>query len=233
MRGRRGLGAKIGGALAALLLLAWLGSLAGVLIWSRRDQTADWRTPGDDVAGDEVPAAHSLADSSRLANSPAHADAIVVLGAAQYVGRPSPVLQARLDHAIALYDKGLAPKLVLTGGTGVGDTTSEAAVGRKYVLRHGVPDSAIVLENRGRTTSESLRAVARFMEAEPGQAVILVSDPFHMLRLSILARRFGMTPYTSPTRTSPIDSSTGERWKYVLGESVKVPLAFLLERKQP
>ena len=160
------------------------------------------------------------------------ANAIVVLGAAQYVGRPSPVLRARLDHGIALYERGLAPRLVLTGGTGQGDTLSEAAVGRRYVMRHGVPDSAILLENHGRTTSESLRAVAELLLARGDTAVILVSDPFHMLRLSILAKRMGLVPYTSPTRTSPISTSAGERWKYVLSESVKVPLAFILERKQ-
>ena len=160
------------------------------------------------------------------------ADAIVVLGAAQYVGRPSPVLRARLDHAVELWKRGLAPRVVLTGGTGAGDTTSEAAVGRRYALRRGVPDSAIVLENRGRTTSESMRAVAGYMETRPAPRVILVSDPFHMLRLSILARRFGLTPYTSPTRTSPISRSVGEQGKYVLSESVKVPTAFLFEWRE-
>ena len=159
------------------------------------------------------------------------ADAIVVLGAAQYVGRPSPVLRARLDHAVELWKRGLAPRVVLTGGTGAGDTTSEAAVGRRYALRRGVPDSAIVLENRGRTTSESMRAVAGYMETRPSARVILVSDPFHMLRLSVLARRFGLIPYTSPTRTSPISANPGEEWKYVLSESLKVPAALILESK--
>ena len=160
------------------------------------------------------------------------ADAIIVLGAAQYVGRPSPVLRARLDHAISLWRRGLAPRLILTGGTGEGDTVSEAAVGRRYAMRRGVPDSAILLENHGRTTSESLQAVAGLLRARGDTAVILVSDPFHMLRLSILARRLGLVPYTSPTRTSPISLNRAERWKYVLSESVKVPLAFIFERKQ-
>jgi uncharacterized SAM-binding protein YcdF (DUF218 family) len=158
------------------------------------------------------------------------ADAIVVLGAAQYVGRPSPVLQARLDHAVALWRRGLAPRLVLTGGTGVGDTTSEAAVSRRYVMRRGVPDSAIVLENRGRTTSESMRAVADMLGATRGR-VVLVSDPFHSLRLGIIGRRLGLEPYTSPTRTSPISRNRAEFWKYLLSESVKAPLAFLFERR--
>jgi uncharacterized SAM-binding protein YcdF (DUF218 family) len=159
------------------------------------------------------------------------ADAIVVLGAAQYVGRPSPVLRARVDHAVSLWKRGLAPTLILTGGTGVGDTTSEAAVARKYAMSKGVPDHAIVIERHGRTTSESMQAVARIMDDREKNAVILVSDPFHMLRLSILARRYGLVPYTSPTRTSPITSNREERWKYLVSESVKVPLAYIFERR--
>jgi uncharacterized SAM-binding protein YcdF (DUF218 family) len=159
------------------------------------------------------------------------ASAIVVLGAAQYVGRPSPVLRARIDHAIDLWHRGLAPKIIFTGGFGDRDTTSEAAVGQRYALEHGVPPRDILIENSGRSTAESLQMVARLMDAEPSRTVILVSDPFHMLRLSILARRFGMTPYTSPTRTSPISSSRREVWKYELAESIKVPISFLLERR--
>lgn len=160
------------------------------------------------------------------------ADAIVVLGAAQYVGRPSPVLRARVDHAVSLWKRGLAPTLILTGGTGVGDTTSEAAVARKYAMSKGVPDHAIVIERHGRTTSQSMQAVARIMEDREKNTVILVSDPFHMLRLSILARRFGLVPYTSPTRTSPITSNREERWKYMVSESLKVPLAYIFERRE-
>lgn len=158
------------------------------------------------------------------------AAAIVVLGAAQYVGRPSPVLRARLDHAIELWQAGLAPQLIVTGGKGEGDTTSEAAVSRRYALRRGVPDSAIVLENTGRTTRESLRGVAAIMSGQPRRDVILVSDPFHMLRLAILARRFGLEPLTSPTRTSPISQNRDRAWRYVVNESLKVPVVYLFER---
>ena len=159
------------------------------------------------------------------------AAAIVVLGAAQYVGRPSPVLRARLDHAIALWRRGLSPRIIFTGGFGDGDTTSEAAVGQRYAIQHGVPARAILIENNGRTTSESIKQVAALMEREPTREIILVSDPFHMLRLSILARRYGLTPYSSPTQTSPISSSRRESVKYVLSESVKVPVTFFLERR--
>jgi len=159
------------------------------------------------------------------------AQAIVVLGAAQYAGRPSPVLRARLDHALDLWHRHLASLLILTGGTGSGDNTSEAAVGRNYAKKHGVPDTAILVENEGRTTSESMRAVAGMLEVRGLQTALLVSDPFHMLRLRILARRFGFTPYTSPTRTSPISPNREERWKYMFSESLKAPMAFLFERK--
>jgi uncharacterized SAM-binding protein YcdF (DUF218 family) len=174
-----------------------------------------------------------LVERAGRRNQAQKADAIVVLGAAQYVGRPSPVLRARVDHAVSLWKRGLAPALILTGGIGVGDTTSEAAVARKYAMSKGVPDHAIVLEINGRTTSESIRAVARIMADREQKSVILVSDPFHMLRLSILARRHGLEPYTSPTPTSPITSNREERWKYVVSESVKVPLAYIFERRSP
>src|SRR5437868_14498857 len=115
------------------------------------------------------------------------ADAIVVLGAAQYDGRPSPVLRARLDHAVALWEQHLAPHLILTGGMGDGDTTSEAAVGRRYAVKHGVPDSAILMETRGRTTTESIQRVAAVMDTLHRREGILVSDPSHPLRVWILA----------------------------------------------
>jgi uncharacterized SAM-binding protein YcdF (DUF218 family) len=158
------------------------------------------------------------------------AGAIVVLGAAQYVGRPSPVLRARLDHAIDLFRRGLAPILIVTGGTGTGDTTSEAAVSQRYAVQRGVPLQQILLESEGRTTSESMEGVAALMGSQGRRDVLLVSDPFHMLRLTILARRHGLQPYASPTPTSPIAASPTERWKYALSESVKAPLAFILER---
>jgi uncharacterized SAM-binding protein YcdF (DUF218 family) len=160
------------------------------------------------------------------------AAAIVVLGAAQYVGHPSPVLRARLDHAIDLWRRGLAPRIIFTGGVGNRDTTSEAAVSQRYAVAHGIPSSAILIENSGRTTAESLRRVSVLMDAAPSREVILVSDPFHSLRVSILARRFDLIPFTSPTRSSPISQNRRQFWKYTFAESMKVPIAFLLERGQ-
>lgn len=176
-----------------------------------------------------ISAAAVMVWSSRDEAQPANA--IVVLGAAQYAGKPSPVLRARLDHALDLWHKHLGQLLILTGGTGDRDTTSEAAVGRTYAIKHGVPDTVILMETEGRTTSESMRAVAGMLEARGLQSALLVSDPFHMLRLRILARRFGFTPYTSPTRTSPIEPNREQRWKYIFSESIKAPLAFFFERK--
>lgn len=160
------------------------------------------------------------------------AESIVVLGAAQYAGRPSPVLKARLDHGIDLWTRGMGKLLVLTGGRGDGDTMSEAEVGRAYARKRGVPDTVILLENEGRTSRESMLGVAELLQKRGIRTAILVSDPFHMLRLSIIGRRFGLTPYTSPTRTSPISPNREKRWRYMLGESVKAPLAFLFERNR-
>jgi uncharacterized SAM-binding protein YcdF (DUF218 family) len=157
------------------------------------------------------------------------ADAIVVLGAAQYAGHPSPVLKARLDHALDLWRRNPAGILIFTGGSGPGDTTSEAEVGRSYARKRGVPDSAIVVENTGRTTSESMGSVAEILRERRAATAVLVSDPFHMLRLWVIAKKLGIKAYTSPTRTSPISPNREERWKYILSESIKAPMAFVLE----
>lgn len=159
------------------------------------------------------------------------ADAIVVLGAAQYDGRPSPVLRARLDHAIDLYDRGLAEHLILTGGVGVGDTVSEAEVGRRYALKEGVHPTRILTERGGGlSTGESMQAVVQLMDANQLGSAILVSDPFHMLRLRLMAARLGVQAYSSPTRSSPIGIGTAEEWRHVLRESLIIPSLLLGER---
>jgi uncharacterized SAM-binding protein YcdF (DUF218 family) len=157
------------------------------------------------------------------------ADAVVVLGAAQYDGRPSPVLRARLDHAVDLYRRGIARTLVMTGGVGPGDTVSEAVVGERYAARQGVPAAAILTERTGMTTLESMAAVKRMMEQRGMRTAVLVSDPFHMLRLKLLAARVGLKGYTSPTRTSPISRNPDEERRFLLRESVSLPFA-LVER---
>jgi uncharacterized SAM-binding protein YcdF (DUF218 family) len=153
------------------------------------------------------------------------ADAIVVLGAAQYQGRPSPVLRARLDHALDLYRSGVGRVLVFTGGLGAGDTISEGEVARRYAERHGVPDDRILVEGTGVSSGESLRGVAGLLRRHGLHTVVLVSDPFHMLRLRILAAALGMRAYSSPTRSSPIRVGSPEEWRHVVRESLILPIA--------
>ncbi|MBK9712348.1 MAG: YdcF family protein [Kouleothrix sp.] len=145
--------------------------------------------------------------------------AAVVLGAAQWNGDPSPVLRARLDHALDLYQGGRVRQIILTGGVGPGDATSEADAGRAYLLDRGVAPEALLLEQTGTTTLESLRNTAEIARANRIGAVILVSDPFHMLRALKMARDLGLIAYGSPTRTSPISGNTLEEIRYVVRES--------------
>lgn len=200
---------------ATVLVVAagWLVSIACVVGFAAYDGVRGSLLPGG-IARDRHPLA----------------DAIVVLGAAQYAGKPSPVLKARIDHALTLWRQGAAGTLVFTGGTGMGDTTSEAVVSSVYARRHGVPDSAIALESAGRTTSESMHSVSSLLRARGARSVILVSDPFHMFRLWILARRVGLRARTSPTRSSPIAANLDSNLGYIFSESIKAPIAFFIER---
>jgi uncharacterized SAM-binding protein YcdF (DUF218 family) len=154
-------------------------------------------------------------------------DAIIVLGAAQYNGRPSPVLRARLDHALGLYRDGLAPVVVVTGGVGPGDTTSEALVGRRYLVTHGIPAESIIVQPQGRTTMASMTAVAQGLRGRGSHRVLLVSDPFHMFRLRLEARRTALEAYTSPTESSPISENPALELRYLFAEGFKVPIAWV------
>jgi uncharacterized SAM-binding protein YcdF (DUF218 family) len=151
------------------------------------------------------------------------ADAILVLGAAQYNGRPSPVLRARLDHALDLWRRGLAGHLIFTGGVGQGDTLSEGEVARRYALESGVPDSIILVEREGVTSSASVEAAAALMRGRGLHSALLVSDSYHMLRLELLARRAGIQPFRAPTPGSPIDRDRATHRRYVLRESLLLP----------
>ena len=146
------------------------------------------------------------------------ADAIVVLGAAQYDGVPSPIFEARLSHAVDLHRAGLAPVLVVTGGKLPGDRTTEAATARQYALAHGVPDGAILVEDQGRTTLESLRSVAGMLEDRGLASAVFVSDRTHMLRVLKIARAEGIVAYGSPTTTSPSESSPVDRLRATIHE---------------
>ncbi len=149
-------------------------------------------------------------------------DAIIVMGAAQYNGRPSAVLAARLDHAVDLYRGGYAPVVVVTGGSEPGDTSTEAGAGARYLHEHDVPDAAILRETTGRSSWESLTASARFLKARGTERVILVSDPFHSKRIQAIAGDVGLDAVTSPTTTSPIKGWA--EWKRFGSETIRVSI---------
>ena len=152
------------------------------------------------------------------------AQAIVVLGAAQFNGRPSAVLRARLDHAADLYRKGFADVVVVTGGKQPNDpsTVTEASVSADYLATKGVPDAVVRRENQGRNSWESLAAAARILKNEGRRSVILVSDPFHSARIAAMADELGLDPLVSPTRTSPI--SGFDSIQHMVKESAEVSL---------
>jgi uncharacterized SAM-binding protein YcdF (DUF218 family) len=127
------------------------------------------------------------------------ADAIVVLGAAQWNGQPSPVLQERLDHALELYEEGLAPLIVLTGGKQDADTFTEATTGYNYLRQHGVPDEALLKEVDGTSTWDSLRATRRFLQERGADNVVLVTDDYHAYRVEAIAEEVGFDASVSPT----------------------------------
>lgn len=129
------------------------------------------------------------------------ADAIIVLGAAQYDGSPSPVLQDRLDHALELYNAGLAPMIVVTGGRQEGDRFTEATTGYNYLRAHGVPDEALLKEVGGTNTYESLAASARILRERDLTEVVLVTDGYHAFRVGAIAEDLGLDASVSPTET--------------------------------
>ncbi len=161
------------------------------------------------------------------------ADAIVVLGAAQYDGRPSPVFQARLDHAITLWHEGRAPLLITTGGGREGDRTTEAATARDYAISQGVPAEAILMEDRGRSTLESIEAVAVILDEQGAGPAIFVSDPTHMLRVIRMARDLGIEAYGSPAANSPTDATLGRRIDAIVHELGALAWYGLLGRPLP
>jgi uncharacterized SAM-binding protein YcdF (DUF218 family) len=132
------------------------------------------------------------------------AQAIVVFGAAQYNGRPSAVLRARLDHAVDLYQHRVAPVIVVTGGRQPGDQFTEATASADYLHTKGVPDNDILREVSGHSSWQSLASTSAFLKARNIHDVVLVSDPFHSLRIGGMAAELGLDASTSPTRTSPI-----------------------------
>jgi len=150
------------------------------------------------------------------------ADAIVVLGAAAYDDDPSPVFERRIQQGLALYQRGLAPQLVFTGGFGGRRARfSESQVARAYALAHGVPSSAILIESRSRTTRGNLQGAACLLRMSHGRRILLVSDPLHMARALWLARDLGLQAYPAPTPASLI-SSTWAKTKFLAREVMEL-----------
>jgi uncharacterized SAM-binding protein YcdF (DUF218 family) len=186
-------------ALLALLAIVLLGAYATFRVWAQGER--DDRRP---------------------------ADAIVVLGAAQYDGRPSPLFAARLDHAVELYRAGIAPRLILTGGKATGDRTTEAASAAAYAISHGVPHEAILLDEHSRTTLESIRAVGELLRGNDLENAVFVSDRPHMLRVLRMAADDGIQAWGSPTATSPIERDPARQVDATLHELGALAQYFLM-----
>jgi len=146
------------------------------------------------------------------------ADAVVVLGAAQFNGVASEVFAARLDHAVELVKAGVAPYLIVTGGKQPGDRTTEAATARAYARARGIPAARILMEDTGRSTLESLQQVAVVMRDHHLHTAVFVSDRTHMLRVLRMATDLGIEGWGSPTATSPTDLDPPRRSRAILHE---------------
>lgn len=158
--------------------------------------------------------------STSHADEAREAGAIVVLGAAQYNGMASPVLKARTAHAAELYHRGLAPVVVVTGGRRAGDRWTEASVAAGELLRLGVPESALRLEASGVSSWQSLAATARFLKGEGIETVLMVSSPYHSLRIKHIAGEVGLEGHVSPTRGE--SAGSGDRTGHLVRETFAV-----------
>jgi uncharacterized SAM-binding protein YcdF (DUF218 family) len=141
------------------------------------------------------------------------AEIIIVLGAAEYYGRPSPVLKARLDHALTLWQKKFAPHIMTTGGAGGDPFFTEGGVGRAYLISRGVPSEAIVVETEGESTAHSMAAAGEIMHRMGLRSCIVVSDGYHIYRVKKMLQFRGLDVYGSPRPWNP-RGSVGERWLY-------------------
>jgi uncharacterized SAM-binding protein YcdF (DUF218 family) len=176
------------------LLLAVLALAVATLIWSHWVYVQIQSYAGQDQA--------------------APADAIAVFGAAEYDGRPSPVYRARLDHALTLYSRGIAPLLITLGGDG-GDQYSEGAVGREYLMSMGIPESAIIAETESRSTEESARRIAVIARANGFRRLVIVSDGTHLFRIHEICAADGLDVLTSPRPRVPVEGNTDETERIV------------------
>ena len=154
----------------------------------------------------------------------AAADVICVFGAAEYRGgKPSPVLRARLDHALALYEHGIAPVVITLGGSAPGDTYSEGQVGQAYLMANGVPEKAIIAETKSRSTDEQALRIVAIARTKGYHRVVIVSDPAHLFRIREICANEGLQVLTSPRQqVASVGSST--EWKQVWHEVVAYTL---------
>lgn len=150
-------------------------------------------------------------------------DAIVVMGAAQYDGRPTPQFKARLDHALELWMDGVAPIIVTTGGNQPGDRFTEGGSGAKYLNERGVDSSSLVIEEAGSTTRQSLVGVAGLLFERGAEHVVIVTEPFHALRSQLIAQDLGLHVSLSSTQTSPL--GTREAFRHHLEEGLGITIA--------
>lgn len=170
-----------------LLVLLWLAGVAAWIVWVGQRDQA------------------------------APADAIIVLGAAAYDARPSPVFEERIRHGLDLYRRGYAPVLIFTGGYGNGARFAESQVARRYALRHEVPESAILIESVSRTTRQNLQQARTLMQERDLKRVIVVSDPLHMSRALRLSRELGIDALGSPTPSTRF-RTVQTQWRFLLQE---------------
>ena len=153
-------------------------------------------------------------------------DAIVVMGVAQYDGRPSPQLQARLDHVLMLWKEGVAKLVVTTGGNQPGDRFTEARASADYLLAGGIPESAISMEDIGATTLQSLQGVAEILHSRGLSSIEIVTDPYHALRSRLIAQDLGLTAYVSPTEHSAVTGGAEKR--RMINEGLGLALAHVI-----
>jgi uncharacterized SAM-binding protein YcdF (DUF218 family) len=163
--------------------------------------------------------------NARLDARPA-SDAIVVLGSAQYNGVPSSIFQARLEHAKALFDDGVAPVIVTVGGKAAGDQFTEAEAGEEYLAEAGVPSDALLAVPEGADTLESMRAVSAAFDENGWRSAVLVTDPWHVMRAQRMAQDAGIDAQSSPTRQGPAVQTRTTQFRYILRETA----AYLLYR---
>ena len=175
------------------------------------------------LAGSLVIAVYLAARSDQLQQ----ADAIVVMGAAQFNGRPSEVLKARLDTTYQVWQDGIAPVIIVTGGKMPGDRFTESEASRDYLVDLGVPEAAILLENEGRTSQASLQRVGTIARDHDIHSVVIVSDGFHLFRSKLIADRNGLDAFGVASEGSPIRPWTTTEFEYVVREAGGV-LAYLV-----